>query len=111
LIWKSRQQIQWKKHWKKYVVSAFFNCVLFFGLQTIGLNFLPGGLFSVLVYVQPILLGVFACLMLDEYLSGIRVIGLVIGVVGILIASGEGTRYEVSVIGVSNAVATVVALG
>lgn len=109
LIWKSRQQIQWKKHWKKYVVSAFFNCVLFFGLQTIGLNFLPGGLFSVLVYVQPILLGVFAWLMLDEYLSGIRVIGLIIGFIGILIASWDGLSYHVSVIGVTLALATGVA--
>lgn len=106
LIWKSRRDIQWHKHWKKYVISAFFNCVLFFGLQTIGLNYLPGGLFSVLVYVQPILLGVFAWAMLGENLSSIRIIGLIIGFIGILIASWDGLSHHVSFIGVGLALLT-----
>lgn len=106
LIWKSRHDIQWKKHWKKYIISAFFNCVLFFGLQTIGLNYLPGGLFSVLVYVQPILLGVFAWAMLGEHLSSIRIVGLIIGFIGILIASWDGLSHHVSFMGVGLALLT-----
>lgn len=106
LIWQSRHLIQWRKHWKKYAISALFNCVLLFGLQTIGLNFLPGGLFSVLVYVQPILLGVFAWTMLGEHLSGLRIVGLVIGFIGIFIASWDGLNYHVSYIGVALALLT-----
>lgn len=109
LIWKSRYHVQWKKHWKKYVVSAFFNCVLFFGLHTIGLNYLPGGMFSVLVYVQPILLGVFAWMMLGERLSRFRMLGLLIGFIGILITSWDGVSNHFSWLGVALALATGIA--
>jgi len=109
VIWKSHKEIQWRKHWKKYFISSFFNTVLFFGLHTIGLNYLPGGLFSVLVYVQPILLGLFAWLLLSERLSVIRIIGLVIGFIGIIIASWDGFTTHVSVIGVILALLTGIA--
>lgn len=66
VLWKSRIEINWDKNWQKYLISAFFNTILFFGLQSIGLIYLPGGLFSVLVYVQPILLAIFAWALLSE---------------------------------------------
>lgn len=106
IIWKSRKEIQWRKNWQKYLISTFFNSILFVGLQTIGLNYLPGGLFSVLVYVQPILLGLFAWLLLGEYLSGVRILGLFIGFIGIIVASADGLTTHVSVIGVTLALLT-----
>ncbi|MBO1001919.1 DMT family transporter [Pseudogracilibacillus auburnensis] len=105
-IWKSRNEIQWRKNWQNYCISAFFNTILFFGLQTVGLNYLPAGLFSVLVYCQPILLGLFAWLILGEYLSGIRIVGLCIGFIGIIVASTDGLTTYVSVIGVTIALLT-----
>lgn len=108
VIWKSRQDIQWKRHWKKYVISAFFNTVLFFGLQTAGLLYLPGGLFSVLVYFQPILLGLFAWLLLGETLSGIQIVGLVLGFIGIVIVSVDGFTTHISFLGVFFGLATAV---
>src|SRR5699024_4266391 len=68
--------------------------------------YLPGGLFSVLVYVQPILLGVFAWLILGEHLSGIRVIGLILGFIGIVISSLDGVSSHLSFIGVTLALLT-----
>ncbi|MED3660910.1 DMT family transporter [Ureibacillus terrenus] len=56
--WKLRHHIRFKKHWKLYVISAILNNVLYLGLQTVGMIYLPGGLFSVLVYIQPVILGI-----------------------------------------------------
>ncbi|WP_438821496.1 EamA family transporter, partial [Bacillus thuringiensis] len=37
LIYKMRNRIKWRENWLKYCISAFFNTILFFGLQTVGL--------------------------------------------------------------------------
>ena len=66
LLFKRRDKINWNKNWKLYVISALFNTFLFFGIQTVGLNYLPGGLFSILVYFQPVLLGLFAWIWLGN---------------------------------------------
>lgn len=96
-----RSKINWRENWSKYCISAFFNTILFFGLQTIGLIYLPGGLFSVLVYFQPVLLGLFAWFWLGEYMSPIKIVGLIIGFVGIILVSIDGLTVHISVIGVT----------
>ncbi|WP_144554526.1 DMT family transporter [Bacillus sp. X1(2014)] len=100
IIWKTRKAINWRKNWQKYFIAAFFNTILFFGLQTAGLLYLPGGLFSVLVYFQPILLGLFAWLLLGEYLSPVQILGLLLGFVGIAVVSVDGLAVHISPIGV-----------
>lgn len=100
IIWKTRKAINWRNNWQKYFIAAFFNSILFFGLQTLGLLYLPGGLFSVLVYFQPILLGLFAWLFLGEYLSPIQIFGLLVGFVGIAVVSVDGLTVHISAIGV-----------
>ncbi|MBO0587952.1 DMT family transporter [Sporosarcina sp. E16_8] len=99
-IYKIRSKINWRENWSKYCISAFFNTILFFGLQTVGLNYLPGGLFSVLVYFQPVLLGFFAWIWLGEHMSPIKIIGLIVGFIGIVIVSVDGLTAHISVIGV-----------
>lgn len=101
IIWKSRKAIKWRSNWKKYLITTLFNSILFFGLQTAGLLFLPGGLFSVLVYFQPILLGLFAWLILGEYLSFIRIVGLLLGFAGIAVVSVDGLIVHISAMGVT----------
>ncbi|KAB2336845.1 DMT family transporter [Cytobacillus depressus] len=101
IIWKTRKAINWRNNWKKYFIATFFNSILFFGLQTAGLLYLPGGLFSVLVYFQPILLGLFAWLLLGESLSPIRIIGLLLGFAGIVVVSVDGLTVHISAIGVT----------
>ncbi|MGM1049205.1 MAG: DMT family transporter [Bacillota bacterium] len=100
LIYRLRNRIKWRENWAKYCISAFFNTILFFGLQTIGLMYLPGGLFSVLVYFQPVLLGLFAWIWLGEHMSPLKIMGLIIGFFGIVIVSVDGLTVHVSTIGV-----------
>lgn len=100
LIYKMKNRIKWREHWLKYCISAFFNTILFFGLQTIGLSYLPGGLFSVLVYFQPVLLGLFAWIWLGEHMSLFKIMGMIIGFIGILVVSVDGLTIHVSIIGV-----------
>ncbi|WP_083034605.1 DMT family transporter [Sporosarcina ureae] len=100
LIIKLYDRLQWRQHWRKYCISALFNTVLFFGLHTIGLHYLPGGLFSVLVYFQPVLLGLFAWMWLGENMTAIKVIGLLIGFIGIIVVSVEHFTTQVSILGV-----------
>lgn len=99
-IFKLRNRICWRKNWQKYCISALFNTIFFFGIQTVGLIYLPGGLFSVLVYFQPVLLGIFAWIWLGEHMSPIKITGLFIGFIGIAVVSVNGLTDHVSVIGV-----------
>ncbi|WP_153733423.1 DMT family transporter [Sporosarcina obsidiansis] len=108
LILPMRRKLKWRKNWRKYCISALFNTILFFGLHTVGLNHLPGGLFSVLVYFQPVLLGLFAWVWLDENMSWIKVVGLITGFIGIIIVSIDGLTTHISVIGVVLGVLTAV---
>ena len=101
LLFKRREKINWNKNWKLYVMSALLNTFLFYGIQTVGLNYLPGGLFSILVYFQPVLLGLFAWIWLGEFMTPVKIVGLLIGFIGIVIVSLDGLTFHVSVIGVS----------
>ncbi len=100
IIYKSRFNIRWKENWYKYCISALFNVVLFFGIQTIGLLYLPGGLFATIVYFQPILLSILAWLWLGELLTPLRMFGLIVGFCGIVIVSMDGLVVHLSAIGV-----------
>ncbi|MDV6378685.1 DMT family transporter [Sporosarcina sp. GW1-11] len=95
-----RSELKWRQHWRKYCISALFNTVLFFGLHTLGFNYLPGGLLSVLVYFQPVLLGVFAWIWLGERMTVLNVFGLFLGFIGISIVSVDGLTSHLSGIGV-----------
>ncbi|MFK2826911.1 DMT family transporter [Bacillus sp. B190/17] len=102
------KKIKWRENWIKYCLSALLNAVLFFGLQTIGLNHLPGGLSSVLVYFQPVLIGLFAWFWLGEKMTKLKVIGLIIGFVGILAASANSLSGQISIFGVAIALLSAV---
>lgn len=106
LFIKFRHRLKWRQHWKKYCISALFNTILFFGLHTIGLHYLPGGLFSVLVYFQPVLLGLFAWLWLGESMTSVKVVGLLIGFIGISVVSMEHFTAHLSFVGVVLGIST-----
>lgn len=94
------KKMKWRENWTRYCISALLNAVLFFGIQTVGLNYLPGGLFSVLVYFQPVLIGLFAWLWLGESMTRLKIIGLIVGFIGIIAVSADGLTGKVSIIGV-----------
>ncbi|WEG13520.1 DMT family transporter [Pullulanibacillus sp. KACC 23026] len=99
-IWKTRDRIQWKKNWKIYVITGLLNITLFYGLQTEGLKLVPSGLFSVIVYFQPILVGLFAWLWLGETMTLTKVLGLILGFLGVISVSAEGFSGHVSILGI-----------
>jgi len=94
------KKINWRENWPKYCISAVLNTLFFYGIQTVGLVYLPGGLFSVLVYFQPILIGFFAWMWLGERMTWIKITGLILGFFGIVSVSADGFTGQVSAIGV-----------
>ena len=108
LLLKRRDKINWSENWRMYCISALFNTILFFGIHTVGLNYLPGGLFSILVYFQPILLGLLAWIWLGESMTLVKIFGLFLGFAGIVVVSMDGLTFHVSVIGVVLGLATAV---
>ncbi|WP_139997541.1 DMT family transporter [Paenibacillus paridis] len=91
-----------RKTWFIYVISALFNVILYYGLQTVGLAYLPAGLFSAIVFLQPVLVGIFSWLWLGESMNLLKVSGLVLGFtgVGIICSGAGGLSGHISVAGI-----------
>lgn len=85
------RRLQFRQTWQIYAISAVVNVVLYYGLQTIGIQYLPAGLFSAIVFLQPVLVGLFSWLWLGELMNGLKLTGLVLGFAGVgVISSGAG---------------------
>jgi drug/metabolite transporter (DMT)-like permease len=99
--------------WPAYAVLTLLNVVLFFSLQTLAILELPSGMAAVLIYLQPVLVGVLAAPLLGEPLTSLKVAGLLLGFGGIVVVSAGAFAGHVSVVGVGYAVvgALVWALG
>lgn len=100
LLFPRRQLIRWRETWPIYFISALFNSILFYGSQTVGLEYLPSGLFSVIVYLQPVLVGVFAWMWLEESMSALKIAGLILGFLGVAAVSAEGLSGHISFLGI-----------
>lgn len=94
------KRMRFKETWFVYLISAVFNIILYYGLQTIGLKYLPSGLFSVLVFLQPVLVGVFSWLWLGESMNGIKMFGLILGFAGVAAISLGGLSGHISTLGI-----------
>lgn len=109
LYWRTRNRIQWRENWRIYAISTLLNTILFFGIQTFGLLYLPSGLFSVIVFFQPVLVGILAWRMLNEPMHIVKAIGLILGFLGVVTICLNGfSDGGVSALGVLLAVATAV---
>jgi drug/metabolite transporter (DMT)-like permease len=99
--------------WPAYAVLTLLNVVLFFTLQTLAIMELPSGLAAVLIYLQPVLVGVLAAPLLGESLTGSKIAGLLLGFTGIVVVSWGAFSGHASLLGVGYAVvgALVWALG
>lgn len=99
--------------WPAYAVLTLLNVVMFFSLQTLAILELPSGLAAVLIYLQPVLVGVLAAPLLGEALTGFKVAGLLLGFAGIAVVSAGAFSGHASLLGVGYAVvgALVWALG
>lgn len=91
--------------WPAYALLTLLNVVLFFSLQTLAILELPSGLAAVLIYLQPVLVGVLAAPLLGEALTGLKVAGLLLGFAGIAVVSAGAFSGHASLLGVGYAVA------
>lgn len=87
--------------WPIYLISALFNVVLFIALQTYALYYLTSGLAVLLIYLQPILVGILAWFWLGETLSALKITGLLLGLVGVaFISTMEDAVHGASPLGI-----------
>lgn len=85
LVWGG--EVNLKQNWPAYLLLAGFNVVLFMGLQTLTILYMPSGSAAVVIYLQPILVGLLAFFVLGELLSVAKVIGLLLGFSGVVVVS------------------------
>jgi drug/metabolite transporter (DMT)-like permease len=77
------KELRLKETWRIYIISSILNIILYYGIQTIGLNYLPAGLFSVIVFLQPVLLGLISWRWFGEDMYLLKIIGLILILVSI----------------------------
>lgn len=109
IAWPKRREIRMRENWRVYLISPVFNVILFFGLQTVGLSYLPAGLFSVVMYLEPVLVGLFAWLWLAESMSWQKVVGLLLGFTGVAAISAGSFDQHLSMPGIAIGIVTAVA--
>jgi drug/metabolite transporter (DMT)-like permease len=85
LLWGGSPNL--RRDWPVFLLLASFNVVLFVGLQTYAILYLPSGSAAVLVYLQPILVGLLAWPILGEKLTAAKACGLLLGFFGIVAVS------------------------
>ena len=101
--------VNFRRDWRVFGFLAVFNVALFVGFQTFAVLYLPSGTAAVLIYLQPILVGVFAWAILGESLTPTKVIGLLLGFAGIVAVSSVGVlgaAEDVTPVGVACGVAS-----
>jgi drug/metabolite transporter (DMT)-like permease len=92
------------RDWPVFLLLALFNVVLFIGFQTYAIVYLPSGSAAVLVYLQPILVGLLAWPILGETLTVAKITGLLLGFSGIVAVSAgsfSGAASALSPLGVT----------
>jgi drug/metabolite transporter (DMT)-like permease len=94
------KRLRLRETWAIYLLSALFNVVLYYGLQTVGLKYMPAGLFSAIVFLQPVLVGIFSWIWLGESMYGLKIAGLILGFCGVGIISSGGMSAHVSLLGI-----------
>ncbi|UQZ33995.1 EamA family transporter [Paenibacillus sp. PK3_47] len=100
------KELQFRKLWPTYLVSAMLSIVFYYGFQTVGLQYVPSGLFSAIVFLQPVLLGIFAWIWLGESMYGFKLFGLLLGFLGVALLSIGGFTGSISAAGVLLALAS-----
>ncbi|MEF2965115.1 DMT family transporter [Paenibacillus sp. M1] len=95
-----RSGLRWKENKGVYLILALFNIIGYYGLQTVGIGYLPAGLFSTIVFLQPVLLGLFSWIWLGESMSWLKWVGLIIGFGGVALISLGGLQGHLSPVGI-----------
>lgn len=100
LVWGGNPNF--RRDWRVFLLLAAFNAALFIGGQTFAVMSLPSGTAAVLIYLQPILVGFLAWMILGESLTVMKVVGLLLGFAGIVAVSSGGLEGgEITLAGVA----------
>ncbi|MEE1674593.1 DMT family transporter [Agarivorans aestuarii] len=83
-----KKKLNLKQHWRHYFILGFFNSALPFLLLAYAAQTLSASLLSILNATAPIWGAIISALWLRQALPGKKVLGLVIGVVGVAILVG-----------------------
>lgn len=97
----SGESLNFRQTWKALLISTIFNVLLFFGASAFAVKFLPSGIASILLYAQPIMVGLLAHFLLNEVLTLRKTVGLLFGFLGVAIISYKGITGDLSLYGVS----------
>jgi len=79
--------------WGKVATLAFFNIAGWNGLVLFGVQQLPAGRSAILAYTMPIWTVLFSLPLLHEPLSGRKIVGLALGMIGMTLLLGEDVRH------------------
>lgn len=99
-------KLRLRETWPYYLISAFLSIVFYYGFQTVGLQYMPAGLFSAIVFLQPVLLGLFAWMWLGEKMYPRKMLGLLLGFAGVAVMSIGGLEGGISILGILLALAS-----
>jgi drug/metabolite transporter (DMT)-like permease len=86
----TREDLQWAKWWKQYLFIGVMNSAVPFGLIAFAMKTLPVSYGAILNTMSPFFAALFAAMMLDERLSAPRVLGMVLGFVGVAVIINLG---------------------
>lgn len=103
LLW--REKLHLRRDWSVLARLTLANVVVFFALQTIAVDYLTSGLAAVLIYLQPVLVGLLAWRFLGEALTPAKIGGLLLGFSGIVVVSAGAFGDDFSPVGIVIAVA------
>ena len=92
LVWGGEPNF--RRDWRIFALLTAFNVAFFIGTQTFTLLYLPSGMSAVVIYLQPILVGFLAWMMLGESLTVTKLFGLLLGFAGIVAVSSDGLKAD-----------------
>ncbi|MEY8345410.1 DMT family transporter [Niallia circulans] len=93
LIARKQKLLPSKREWKPFLYLSLLMCVGYYALSTYGMQFVDSGISSVLVYTMPIIVTILAHFYLREHLTLNKVIGLIVGAVGLLFIMGPAIMH------------------
>ena len=82
-----------REHWGKVLALALFNIAAWNGLILFGVQQMPAGRSAILAYTMPVWTVLFGMALLHEPLSMRKIIGLVLGMLGMAVLLGEDVRH------------------
>ncbi|MFT4021498.1 MAG: DMT family transporter, partial [Acinetobacter sp.] len=82
-----------RQDWPKIFCVSALMCIGYYGLSTFGMQYVGSGLSAILVYTMPIIISVLAHYFLSERLNRQKILGLILGSIGIIAILWQQLRH------------------